>query len=211
MKMKRRDFTRMLGALAIVPVVGRGTETIGIRRRWALTADVAECCSCAIPCSCNFGRPEAGTCHGTRLIQIRDGDLDGVSLAGATFVVSFHMGSWTRIYLDEGLGDARGAALERLLPLAFAGFDRLARVKMRVPISVTAGSDTFRFSVPESAVEMRLLPGLDGAPIRIEGLPSVAYQEYVQFESVVHTHRSDETEWSYSGTNGFRSVMRAAG
>jgi hypothetical protein len=27
----------------------------------------------------------------------------------------------------------------------------------------------------------------------------------------VHTHRSAETQWSYSGTNGFRSVMRVDG
>jgi hypothetical protein len=84
-------------------------------------------------------------------------------------------------------------------------------VKARARITVSEGPGTFRFSVPASTVEMRLLPGLNGAPIRIEGLPNPAYQEYVQYESVVHMHRSADAEWSYSGTNGFRSVMRAAG
>jgi hypothetical protein len=52
---------------------------------------------------------------------------------------------------------------------------------------------------------------LDGGRIVITGLPNPAYREYVQHESVVHTHRSTDAEWSYSGTNGFRSVMRTNG
>lgn len=178
---------------------------------WSFTADVAECCSCDIPCSCNFGRPEAGTCHGTRLIQIREGQMEGEDLRGIDFVVTFHMGQWTRIYVDQSLTEAQSSALDRLLPVAFAGFDRGARVKEHVPLTIERSEDTFSFRVPESTIEMRLLPGLDGGPIRIENLPNPAYHDYVQHESVVHEHRSPDAEWSYSGTNGFRSVMRVRG
>ena len=106
---------------------------------------------------------------------------------------------------------ARVATLERLLPLAFAGFDRLARARERAQIEIVEGADTFAFSAPESRVEMKLLPGLGGGPIRITGLPNPAYHDYVQYESVVHAHRSVDGEWSYSGTNGFRSEMRESG
>jgi hypothetical protein len=174
-------------------------------------ADVAECCSCAIPCSCNFGRPEPGTCHGTRLIQIREGQLDGADLAGLAFVVTFEMRVWTRIYVDDRLSDSQSATLDRLLPVAFAGFDRQARSKVRAPLTIQETTDGFRFGVPESTVEMKLLPGLDGGRIVISGLPNPAYRDYVQHESVVHTHRSADGAWSYSGTNGFRSVMRVNG
>jgi hypothetical protein len=58
---------------------------------------------------------------------------------------------------------------------------------------------------------MALLPGLDGGPIRIDGLPSNAFHQYVQYESVVHEHHGPDLDWSYSGTNGFRSEMRASG
>jgi hypothetical protein len=213
--MLRRDFTRVLGALSLGPAIAPAGSVFGLaaagpRRRWALRASVAECCSCAIPCSCNFGRPE-GTCFGTRLVQIREGELDGADLAGLTFVVTFHMGRWTRIYIDDSLPAARVATLERLLPIAFGGFARSARAKERVRVEIREGADTFAFSVPESRVEMKLLPGLGGAPIRISGLPNPAYHDYVQYESVVHAHRSVDGEWSYSGTNGFRSEMRASG
>lgn len=58
---------------------------------------------------------------------------------------------------------------------------------------------------------MKLMPGIDGQPIRISGLPNPAYADYVQYESVVHRHSSPDGNWDYSGTNGFTSVMRSAG
>jgi hypothetical protein len=208
--MDRREFNKLVGTLAVTPAFlpsAAGAQD----RAWSLTADVAECCSCAIPCSCNFGRPEAGTCHGNRLIQIREGQLDGASLVGLNFLVTFQMGVWTRIYIDDRLNETQLATLDRLLPVAFAGFNRLARAKVRAPLTIQETTDGLRFGVPDSTVEMKLLPGLDGGRIVINGLPNPAYRDYVQHESVVHTHRSTDAEWSYSGTNGFRSVMRTNG
>ena len=213
--MLRRDFSKMLGVLAAAPILTPAKALAGEprpepRRRFEFRADIAECCSCDIPCSCNFGRPES-VCHGTRLIRIREGQLDGANLAGISFVVTFFMRNWTRIYVDDSLSATQMATLDRLLPEAFAGFDRPARVKARVPLTIAESSDTFRFSVPESTVEMKLFPGLDGIPIRITGLPNPAYHDYVQYESVVHTHNGPDERWSHVGTNGFQSVMRASG
>ena len=213
--MLRRDFGKLLGAVAagplLTPAGALAREAVHEPRRlWELRADIAECCSCDIPCSCNFGRPES-VCHGTRLVRIREGQLEGAELAGIDFVVTFFMGRWSRIYIDESMGEPRAAMLERLLPLAFGGFDRNARVRARVPLRIEEGAETFRFSVPESTVEMKLLPGLGGSPIRITGLPNPAYHDYVQYESVVHAHTGPDEQWSHSGTNGFRSVMRVSG
>ncbi len=208
--MERREFNRMFGALAAVPVLGPTLRVPRERRRWSLTADIAECCTCDIPCPCNFGRP-VDTCFGNRLIQIREGDHEGTGLAGVTFMVTFQMGRWTRIYVDESLDAAQSAAFEAIFPVAFAGFSSRARVVERVPITIASTADTFAFSVPESTAEMRLLPGLDGGPIRVNGLPNPAYYNYVQYESVVHAHTSADGQWSHSGTNGFRSEMRVSG
>ena len=214
--MKRREFSRLIGALAAVPLLtpqsalAHRSAFAGGRRRWSLAADLAECCSCRIPCSCNFGRP-VDTCFGNRLIQIREGDYEGASLAGISFLVTFQMGLWTRVYVDDSLDATRSSAFDGVFPVAFAGFSQRARVVERVPLTVASAADTFSFSTPESAVEMRLLPGLDGGPIRVDGLPNPAYRNYVQYESVVHRHTSADGDFSYSGTNGFRSEMLASG
>jgi hypothetical protein len=192
--MNRREFNRIFGALAVTPVLRRPVPTVG-GWRWSLTADVAECCSCEIPCPCNFGRP-SDPCYGTRLIQITEGDFEGADLEGITFAVTFFRTRWTRVYISEGLSDAKADALDGLLPAAFNGFVTLARDMERVPLTINRSADTFRFSVPESTVEMRLLPGLNGDPITITGLPSNAYHDYVQYESVVHSHSSADANWS---------------
>ena len=199
-----------MGVAAAAPLVVPTTVATQQRPRWSITADIAESCSCDVPCSCNFGRPER-VCHGSRLYQIREGQFEDADLAGINFVVSFHMANWTRIYMDVALSTAQTETLEQLLPVAFAGFDAGAHVKESVPLNIRDLGDTFEFSVPESLVRIRLFPGIDGSPITISGLPNSTYYQYVQYESVAHNHDSESGSWSHSGSNGFRSVMRASG
>jgi len=199
----------MSGIVVAAPMLARVNEAKA-QGAWSLVADLAECCSCAIPCPCNFGRPTQLRCDGNRLIEIVDGHVGERSLAGVRFVVSFEMGKWTRIYADAAMDAAQKAAFEAILPLAFAGFQRGARSIEHVPVSVERSAGLIRFSTPASEVEMKPLVGLDGAPIRISGLPSNTFFDYVQYESVRHTHRDTDREWSYAGTNGFTSQMIAA-
>ncbi|MGB4247716.1 MAG: DUF1326 domain-containing protein [Pseudohongiellaceae bacterium] len=211
--MKRRIFTKgLISALAAAPVLSGVSSLVSAQgQRWSLVADLAECCSCEIPCPCNFGRPTELRCDGNRLIQIREGQFEGEDLAGISFVVTFLMGNWTRIHIDDSMSDAQFATFEKMFPVAFAGFDRLARSKERVSLNVVRTDSTITFTVPESSVEMKLIPGLGGEPIVINGLPNPAYHEYVQYESVNHRHESADATWTYSGTNGFTSVMRVSG
>jgi hypothetical protein len=209
--MNRRDFSKVLLSSTILPHLQYVQPASAQPRRWSLRARISECCSCAIPCPCNFGRPTDRGCFGNRLIELQEGDFEGVDLAGAAFLVTFSMGQWTRLYLSDALSAPQSTALEGLLPVAFAGFHRLARTVDRVPLMIERSAQAVSFSVPESRVEMKLLPGLNGEPIMVNGLPSNAFFDYVQFESVVHSHRSSDGEWTYSGTNGFTSEMRAMG
>lgn len=208
--MKRRTFTKRVLLAAASGLSGMRVHAAS-SENWSLVADLAECCSCEIPCPCNFGRPTNLRCDGNRLIQIREGQFDGRDLAGINFVVTFLMGNWTRIHIDDSMTADQFAAFELMFPVAFAGFDRLARSKKRVPLNITRTDTALTFNVPESYVEMKLLPGIGGNPIVINGLPNSAYFEYVQFESVEHRHASEDATWTYTGTNGFTSQMRVSG
>lgn len=207
--MNRRDFNRVMGAAALAPATLAAADDAQAAT-WSLEADLAECCSCEIPCPCNFGRPTELRCDGNRLIEIEKGDLDGEDLAGLRFLVTFEMGKWTRIYIDESLSEDQHATLDKLLPLAFAGFVRGARAIERVPLTVTRTDELITITAPESRVEMKPLAGLDGSRITIDGLPSNTFHDYVQYESVVHTHDGPDDQWSHTGTNGFTSRMIAS-
>ena len=100
--MNRRDFNKVLSVAAVAPA-GLAASGIASAATWSLAANVAECCSCEIPCPCNFGRPTEQRCDGNRLIEIYEGNADGADLAGIRFLVTFEMGKWTRVYIDDSL------------------------------------------------------------------------------------------------------------
>ena len=177
---------------------------------WHLVATVAESCSCTISCPCNFGgQPNRNPCEGNRLIAIKTGHYEGTDLAGVSFLVTFNMRNWSKIYVSDKVSEKQMAAVEALMPIAFAGFHRGMLSFTKAPITMDITEKRVRFSGPESSVDMEVMSGFGGKPVQIKNLPNPAYQDYTQYKSVLHTHHSDKATWSHSGTNGFTSTMEA--
>lgn len=175
---------------------------------WRLSATVAESCSCTISCPCNFGgRPNRNPCEGNRMISIDSGRYGDTDLAGVQFLVTFEMGTWSKIYVSDKVSAEQQKAVEALLPLAFAGFHKGMLSFSKVPITMEINDSRVRFSTPESAVDMEVVRGYNGQAIKVMNLPGVALQNYTQFKSVSHTHTSATHNWKHSGTNGFVSKM----
>jgi len=174
---------------------------------WRLTAIVAESCSCAIACRCNFGgEPDAGKCEGNRIISIEKGHYNGVNLSGVQLLVTFHMRTWSKIYISDKVSDEQMKAVEALLPLAFAGFHKGMLSFTKAPITMEVTDARVRFSGPESSVDMEVMRGFNGQAVRISNLPAAVFQNYTQFRSIAHTHASPTHNWKHSGTNGFTST-----
>jgi hypothetical protein len=203
----RRQFARLVALAAAAPLVASSRTIAAPGEAWAVKADVAESCSCPMPCPCNFGSPTDKRCDGSRLIQIRQGHFGGVDLSGVSFIVTFYMGNWSKLYVDNRINDAQFAAFEKLLPAAFAGFHRQMRSLQRVPVQVSRTETIVKFSVPESEVEIEIVKGMNGKPITVDNLPSPMFVGYTQYRSIRHTHKSADAEFSYSKTNGFTSRM----
>jgi hypothetical protein len=177
---------------------------------WQFTATVAESCSCTVSCPCNFGgRPNRTPCQGNRLISITKGHFGDVDLAGVSFLVTFELGSWSKIYVNDTVTDAQKSAADALLPIAFAGFRSSMQSFEKTPMTIEMTESRVRFSTPESSVDMEVMRGFGGQPVTIQNLPNPAYQNYTQFKSVTHQHKSDGHEFSHSGTNGFTSTWEA--
>lgn len=210
MTFKRRDFNKLLGAAALAPAF-LSTRTQA-QETWSLQANVAECCSCEIPCPCNFGLGTNMQCDGNRLIEIYQGSIGEHDLAGIRFVVTFEMGVWSRICVDENMSESQKDAFDAIFPIGFAGFASQARSIDTAAISVDRQDDLIiKFSTPVSTVEMSPVRGRDGGLITVDGLPYNAFYNYVQYQAVVHTHDGPEHNWSHKGTNGFTSRMIAKG
>jgi len=205
MAMTRTLFAGISICLVAVTAPPRAAEP-----NWHLTATVAESCSCTVSCPCNFGgEPTRNPCEGNRLISIRSGHYEDVDLSGVAFLVTFGMRSWSKIYVSDKVSDRQMAAVEALLPIAFAGFHRGMLSFTKAPITMDITEKRVRFSGPESSVDMEVLSGFGGKPVKVLNLPSAAFQDYTQYKSVAHQHASDKATFSYSGTNGFTSTMEA--
>ena len=207
-----RPFTVAL-TLALTAAVSSGVALLAAAPQtpgpdWHITATVAESCSCAVSCSCNFGEnPNRMPCEGNRLISITKGHFGDVDLSGVAFLVTFEMRSWSKIYVSDKVSERQNAAVEALLPIAFAGFRNGMLSLQKAPIAMEITDTRVRFSGPESSVDMEVMKGFGGQPVRILNLPNPAYQGYTQFKSVTHTHQSEGHSWSHNGTNGFTSTM----
>ena len=100
-------------------------------------------------------------------------------------------------------------AVEALMPIAFAGFHKGMLSFTKAPITMELSEERVRFAGPESAVEMAVMRGAGGRPVKILNLPGAVFQDYTQYRSVSHTHTSATHQWSHSGTNGFVSKWEA--
>ena len=196
-------------AIAVVTVIALLVLVVPSRAQtpnWHLTATVAESCSCTVSCPCNFGgNPSGMSCEGNRMISIDKGQYDTVDLAGVQLLVTFNMRNWSKIYVSDTVSDRQMKAVEALLPLAFAGFQKGMLSFSKAPITMEATESRVRFSGPESSVDMEVMRGFNGQAIKVLNLPAAVFQDYTQFRSVSHTHASATHNWSHKGTNGFTS------
>jgi hypothetical protein len=81
-------------------------------------------------------------------------------------LVTFNMRTWSKIYVSAKVSDKQMKAVEALLPLAFAGFQKGMLSFTKAPITMEATADRVRFSGPESSVDMEVMKGFNGLETR---------------------------------------------
>src|SRR5215475_14122313 len=101
---------RMLLVVLAIGFVALSAPPRAAAPDWHITATVAESCSCTISCPCNFGgEPNRNPCEGNRLIAITSGHYEDVDLKDVTFLVTFTMRNWSKIYVSDRISDRQKA------------------------------------------------------------------------------------------------------
>jgi len=208
---KKTMFWMLVSAVAVVFAVAGWSVTAD--ESWAIQADIAESCSCNVVCPCLFGSPSThGSCEGSRLIEIKQGHVNGVRLEGIPVVVAFSMGKWTKYYVGGDVSDEQVQAAGDLVSKAFPSFvDWGLQSVEKAPVTVKRGKSKMRFTAPDTAVEIKTLEGRDGKPITIQNFGPAFLDDYVQWISEENRHSHEGVEFSHSGTNGFTSKLETGG
>ena len=184
---------------------------------WAIKADYTESCSCNPTCPCVFGSPSTfGYCEGNNLIEIKEGHYGDVRLDGISVVTAFSLGKWLKIYVSENATDEQVKAAVDLLKLDQTfGLIYSEKTKIlsqqKVPVSIEKAATNVKFSVPASMVEIEMMKGGGGKPIKIQNLPVPFLNDHTQYKSIIVSHKSEDKEFKHSGTNGLTSKIVASG
>ncbi len=180
-------------------------------QEWAIKADHTESCSCSPACPCLFGSsPTLGHCEANALLEIKRGHYDNVRLDGLSVVTTLRVGEWVKYYVSEAASDEQVAAVVPLLKAIFPLPDMEVLAIEKVPVSIERSKSRVKFSVPASTVEIEMMTGRDGKPIRIKNLDAAWTLDHTQYKSITNSHKSDDKEFAYSGTNGFTGKINTS-
>jgi hypothetical protein len=204
---------RTLAALAVASIMFSTNVALGqAAGGWTIKANIAESCSCDPACPCMFGSPMTNeTCEGSRLYEIDKAHLGAVNLDGLKVIVTFRVGKWVKYYVSDGASDEQLKAVQSLIATVSPVFNVDVLSAEKAPISVQRTDKRVTFAGPSSKVEIELMEGLGGKPIKMENLPYHDLADYVQYKSVENSHKSAEANFKYSGTNGFTSTVDKQG
>lgn len=192
----------LAGACAVGSKPAPGGAAAG--ESWAIDAELVECCCCDPICPCLVGSsPTRGHCLGNRLVTIESGHFGGVALDGISVVLTFKIGEWSKLYVDDAATDEQVVAVRQLLERQWASlFTNVLEIE-RVPVTFEKDETTISFAVPAAVVELELMTGAGDRAIEVLNLRS--FRDYVQYKARTLTHTADDASQSFefTGTNGF--------
>jgi hypothetical protein len=181
---------------------------------WAIKADYTGSCSCNPACPCVFGSPPTlGHCDDVGLFEIKQGHYGDVSLDGISLVATSRFGEWVKFSISKDATDEQvKAAIKLIAAIGFLPPSAKVLSTEKVTISIERTADKIKFSVPSTTVEIEMMKGLNGKPIKIQNLPAQNLPfprliDHTQYKSITLNHDSEDKKYSYSGTNGFTAKI----
>ncbi len=197
-------------ALMTAMVTSAGSE------EWAIKADYTGSCSCNPACPCFFGSPSTlGHCDDAGLVEIKQGHYGGVRLDGISLVSTGRVGEWVKFSISKDATDEQvKAAVKLMAAIGFTPSGAKVLSTEKVPISIERTADKIKFSVPSTTVEIEMMKGLNGKPIKIQNIsaqnvPLPLLIDHTQYKSITLSHDSKDKKFSYSGTNGLTARLDA--
>lgn len=149
---------------------------------WFARGTLLEACTCAVPCTCNFGEGPSphSYCHATYAYKLENASYDGANLSGLVVGGVDAAGSGIG-FLDECARPEQRAALQKLAAAVFAqggpapGARRFVTAQITHEIRGNALALQFKSSdatlQAQGGFAARLIAGRDGSPVVVENNP----------------------------------------
>ena len=196
--------------------------------RWHLKGDYFENCNCEVLCPCIIGGgpavPTEGHCDVGFAFHVEEGDLNGVSLNGLSFVVIAYTpgimseGNWsTAVYIDRMADEQQREALGRILSGGLGGpAERWMRLTGNflgikyVPIAYVAQGRARSVSIPEIMdfnVEGIMAGRRAKEPMRLVNTGHPVNADLALAKGTRSTYTDHGMSWDNTGKNGHYSAF----
>ena len=215
--MKKNTMWAMAAGLILIAAVltwGLSNTPVAVAgETWSITADLAESCNCNPACPCIFGSPSTNAhCEGSRLVEIEKGHFEGVRLDGVPVVITFRMGGFVEYHVSDKATDEQVEAAAKLMSAAFPPMAEWGvRGTEKVAISIERTATRLKFSTPTATVDIEVMEGASGKPVKVHDLPADFLVDYTHYVARENSHKDGDHDFSYEGTNGFTSRLKAKG
>lgn len=183
---------------------------------WEAEGTLLEACSCAVPCTCNFGQgPSRDYCHTVYAYRLKRGRYGSVKLDGLAF--GGGEGAAGRLgFLDARATEAQRPALEKLATAVFGkgGASPGPRKFQIVTLSVESDARTFRVNFAGSGgFRADVLLGADGKnPIVVENNVTWPVHRFIKGKTTHFDYRdSVGNRLKFDGVNANVGEFRLAG
>ena len=191
-QLKSRDAARPVSAPLMMPALAAEAAPASTRAAkddpaprvgtWFARGTLLEACTCAVPCTCNFGEGPSphSYCHATYAYKLENASYDGADLSGLVVGGVDATGSGIG-FLDERATKDQRAALQKLAVAVFSpggpapGARRFVTAK--ITHEIRGNALALQFASTDAAVKAqggfaaRLIAGRDGTPVVVENNP----------------------------------------
>lgn len=189
---------------------------------WQMNSEMIEMCSCKLLCPCFTGpegEPDQGWCGGALVFEVKQGNIDGVDVAGCRVALcadwpgNFFGGQGTgRLYIDQRASADQRRELEAVfggrkggLPegLFNAVISKWLPAKV-APIEISRGERITIAVGDVGKATLKPLTGPDGKPVSVQGMPAQAAfaSPSMDLASSKGTHWHDPDMRRWEGDSG---------
>ena len=200
--MKRWLGTLVAVALASAALAAAADITQKPAEHWAISGDLSEACTCAVPCTCNFGGHPSPKHYCWSMFSLAidkghygDVKLDGLHLAGA------HGRKTAVWYLDDGANPQQTAALKAIAG-RFHHYNRFKIYFETAHITQEVGDKSNKLEVAgRGGFEADYIIGMDGkTPVVVDNNTTW---------NMPHAIKGKTKEWRYQDAHGNKFDFKA--
>jgi|SRR5581483_4619483 len=195
-------------------ILAFGTPRAPESPTWQATGTLLECCTCNVPCTCNFGQGPSPNayCHTLYAYRLKTARYEGVTLDGLIF--GGGEGPKGALgFLDSRATPAQRDALQKLALAVFAQGGATSGERRFVWTKITARDDARRFSVQfvgSGGFAADILIGADGKnPIVVENNVTWPVARFIKGKTTDFDYRDTlGNRLKYEGRNANLGAFR---